>query len=431
MEDKNKQAFGHVSASSAKEQAHQRQMTWSQIQTSQQPLATIRTESIARRSALSAKHHKMESPVHAASKSKRPRELSSTPSRQDNGLRSKRSSSSEETHRLPSKKAPIVSIVQSIEASTKASPGISKADPSQNPMTSRSQDGNGLDSRPEVRRKRPRASNLQVWSVDSAQAKTKPLATGPKTSIARKEQRVRREMNPSAQSTKSDSAWHVPLTAPQQSPAIPPLGGETGYLNLLSDFMLHQSTQTATRAVPDCENRVWNPKSADPSIDSNGYQFLPRFSDGHVRLPGPMDGRFPRPSHLPTKLGVGIETEFLLARRRPPSMVTNVKTFGALLARDHNLMVPLSFPRMHSAMAMQDYYLGHCRNPVEPHNRPQSRTHSTEPDQPLNWPQTGGLNEWCLAFDETVYTRGEPCELLSDLPISNYGSTIVWLTKPF
>jgi hypothetical protein len=82
-------------------------------------------------------------------------------------------------------------------------------------------------------------------------------------------------------------------------------------------------------------------------------------------------------------------------------------------------------------MAMQDYYLAHCRNPVEPYNRPQTRTRSTEPDQPLNWLQIGGLNEWCLAFDETVFTHEEPCELLSDLPISKFGSTIVWLTKPF
>jgi hypothetical protein len=132
-------------------------------------------------------------------------------------------------------------------------------------------------------------------------------------------------------------------------------------------------------------------RRADPSIDADGLQFSPKLVNDRFPVPVARNVPWPRFRHKAAKIGIGIESEFLLRPRlRATVPITSVSDFGAIVAYDHNVQVPAHFPRMYSYMENQE--ISERGDQVEKEAR--------------------GFDEWSLTFDGTMYTSEEPCKPL-------------------
>jgi hypothetical protein len=139
------------------------------------------------------------------------------------------------------------------------------------------------------------------------------------------------------------------------------------------------------------EKLAQNQRKADRSIDADGLQFGPKLVNDEFPIPVASNVPWPRFRHKAAKIGIGIESEFLLRpRRRPTVPITSVRDFGAIVAYDHNVQVPAHFPRMYSYMEIQE--ISRRGDQVEKELR--------------------GFDEWSLTLDSTMYTSEEPCKPL-------------------
>lgn len=105
--------------------------------------------------------------------------------------------------------------------------------------------------------------------------------------------------------------------------------------------------------------------------------------------PQPQAHKPPLIKPLPTKFGIGIETELVLGCRAAPSKTENAGLFAELMAVSHNDEIPATYPRMVSDLATQ---LGYLRG-------------GGQDAQPL-----GTLADWVLAYDSSIHRTKEPCE---------------------
>jgi hypothetical protein len=149
------------------------------------------------------------------------------------------------------------------------------------------------------------------------------------------------------------------------------------------------------------ETGAQSQRKADRSIDADGLQFSPKLVNDEFPVPVARNVPWPRFRHKAAKIGIGIESEFLLRpRRRPTVPITSVSDFGAIVAYDHNVQVPAHLPRMYSYMENQE--ISQRGDQVEKEAR--------------------GFDEWSLTFDGTMYTSEEPCKppLFNLIPKTGY-----------
>lgn len=119
------------------------------------------------------------------------------------------------------------------------------------------------------------------------------------------------------------------------------------------------------------------------AVAASGQEFCPKASGHQVPLPGHSE---PQRERSPEgEMGIGIETEFLLAARQPLDRRTKLNEFANVVARSHNANVALEHPRM--------------TNDVE---KPGAR------DQ---------FDHWALVVDDSMSTGRSPCKLLLLLSI--------------
>lgn len=164
-----------------------------------------------------------------------------------------------------------------------------------------------------------------------------------------------------------------------------------------------ESRITASPASAAARNRrkeriARSRKRIDKSIDADGLQFYPEPVYGRAPPPRASNVPWPRYRHKAAKIGIGIESEFLLqATRREGHPVASVRDFGEFVATNHNLRVPSHMPRMYSYLENQEI---------------------SEEGLPIA-PEARKFDEWSLTFDATMYTSEEPCESLRILLSSN------------
>jgi hypothetical protein len=152
----------------------------------------------------------------------------------------------------------------------------------------------------------------------------------------------------------------------------------------------YPSSWQKLRPSTDRESEAWHHRKADPSIDANGLQFGPELVNDVFPLPQARNVPWPRYRHAAAKIGIGIESEFLLkARYRLPQPITSVNKFGKFVAENYNLQVPAYFPRMYSYMENQEISESGYHIFAEPR----------------------GFDEWSLTYDATMSTSQEPCKL--------------------
>jgi hypothetical protein len=141
---------------------------------------------------------------------------------------------------------------------------------------------------------------------------------------------------------------------------------------------------------PRLENMESIRKGADRSIDAYGYDFGPKVIDNRYPMPRVRTALWPQYRHKAAKMGIGIETEFLLRNRNRPCNLLDVKEFGKVVAYYHNLKVPNHNPRMKSYMENQEI---------------SEEGYEIKPEPRM-------FDEWSLTFDPTMYTPEEPCKPL-------------------
>lgn len=118
--------------------------------------------------------------------------------------------------------------------------------------------------------------------------------------------------------------------------------------------------------------------SRDPSVAGTGENFCPKHAHGvDPPLPGPGRSRLVRAPGA--KMGIGIETEFMLKARQPEYTAGSVNGFAGIMATNHNKVVGSQHPAMYNSMTVS----------------PRKKTL---------------LGEWALTKDGTIDRRFEPCK---------------------
>jgi hypothetical protein len=246
------------------------------------------------------------------------------------------------------------------------------------------------------------ARGSQAQPVDSIDQHTRRLATNRDSSSARgmtqpqstKGKTQQQSARASGSQLQRTGSAKPQITSPAVSTKIP--RAEI----ILSPHLTHAgSSQICCRpstqrlvSVParGRETVAQSQRKADRSIDADGLQFSPNLVNDEFPVPVARNVPWPRFRHKAAKIGIGIESEFLLRpRRRPTVPITSVSDFGANVAYDHNVQVPAYFPRMYSYMENQE--ISQRGDHIEQEAR--------------------GFDEWSLTFDGTMYTSEEPCKL--------------------
>lgn len=115
-----------------------------------------------------------------------------------------------------------------------------------------------------------------------------------------------------------------------------------------------------------------------PSVARTGEQFRPDPRQTTRKVPGPSQSNRVRAHN--SKIGIGIETEFLLAARQPKHKANTIDEFGKIAAINHNDCVASRHPIMGTKV--------------------------------LSYPPSRAVfDQWALSEDPTISRSYEPCKL--------------------
>ena len=115
-----------------------------------------------------------------------------------------------------------------------------------------------------------------------------------------------------------------------------------------------------------------------PSVAKTGEQFRPNPRQTTRKVPGPNQSDRVRAHN--SKIGIGIETEFMLAARQLKHKANTVEEFGNIAAINHNDCVASPHPRMGKHVLSYP-------------------------------PKRAVFDQWALSQDPTISRRYEPCKL--------------------